>query len=659
MKGVVGTVIDIKSLLCVEPTEVKYSIGNFENIPLIKFRKDRKYYVPYFQREIRWDKRNVITLIGDLFTGAKFLGNIILTEDADGNYEILDGQQRITTIVFLYLCIKKKFGDRLPEFKMCDFQVKSFEGLSILIESDFQKDNYESRIEEIDKLDDYKQAKKYISLWNEIYNCERLEKIADAEIVLKNLSASDINVIINKDNREESISRFLDVNLKGVKLDKEDIFKSYLYAQDARDEIHKIWSEIKKKDVDFSEKGKAVYPLMVLIEHYFTCKIPTVVRYKSIHFNSDFELLYDTNVEEKKYIQGAHILTLFKDKAFVMKCMNEISALYDIFIDIVGSSGPGVRFKEIVNQFNKRQKKNDKLDDNIINIIHNLTKKMLMDKEKVPKCLLVKYFMDTMLNNEAKKRNYTNIYTLSTFYLVFSLFQNKKGLDTVSDIVYQSEWIIETCKYVTEILGDGNISNRQILAAYRFCVDDESEEKGSQQYKCKTLAMIYNYLDISENDISVRKGLNLELLEFITNSLKFSVEHFMINESGTCIVKYGSDKNKSFVYSYPKEIKKMRDYLYNYIFISQENNNDLGNANFSDKLSLIVGEYKEKFENEKCEYTKLVIETAKKVFTFPDCSCYEEESRVCEELNNYFIKKFREEYALFAREIVAATLKRE
>mgnify|MGYP003295760523 CR=1 FL=1 len=126
MIGVVGTVIDVKSLMSTELTEVKYSKGTDKDIPLIVLKENRSYYVPFYQREIRWEKRNIITLINDIYNDRKFLGNIILTEDDNGDYEILDGQQRLTSILLLYSYIRYKYGTRLPVFSICDFQIKSF-----------------------------------------------------------------------------------------------------------------------------------------------------------------------------------------------------------------------------------------------------------------------------------------------------------------------------------------------------------------------------------------------------------------------------------------------------------------------------------------------------------------------------------------------------
>lgn len=56
----------------------------------------RKMVIPLYQREYTWKDEKIITLVNDIKRYNKFLGNIILNE-VEGHYEIVDGQQRITT----------------------------------------------------------------------------------------------------------------------------------------------------------------------------------------------------------------------------------------------------------------------------------------------------------------------------------------------------------------------------------------------------------------------------------------------------------------------------------------------------------------------------------------------------------------------------------
>lgn len=91
--------------------------------------KGKRYGIDFYQREYRWQKKQVKELIDDLTDqflqshrpgnprsavanyGNYFLGSIILSE-RDGKQFIVDGQQRLTTITLLLLLLHRKQGDR-------------------------------------------------------------------------------------------------------------------------------------------------------------------------------------------------------------------------------------------------------------------------------------------------------------------------------------------------------------------------------------------------------------------------------------------------------------------------------------------------------------------------------------------------------------------
>ena len=62
-----------------------------------------------------------------------------------------------------------------------------------------------------------------------------------------------MNVIISDDDDIKiSTEYYIDVNLKGIKLDTEDIFKGYLFAQDSSKEIRTYWVELKESWLKFN-----------------------------------------------------------------------------------------------------------------------------------------------------------------------------------------------------------------------------------------------------------------------------------------------------------------------------------------------------------------------------------------------------------------------
>ena len=103
MAGIVGTITNLSDFL--SKTQVCLSVKpNDPQQQIICLEADRKYSIPAFQREVRWDDNNLKMLLYDLSRSSKFLGNIILTIKSDHTCEIIDGQQRTTEV--------ERFADR-------------------------------------------------------------------------------------------------------------------------------------------------------------------------------------------------------------------------------------------------------------------------------------------------------------------------------------------------------------------------------------------------------------------------------------------------------------------------------------------------------------------------------------------------------------------
>lgn len=98
MAEIVGTITNLSDFL--SKTQVCLSVKpNDPQQQIICLEADRKYSIPAFQREVRWDDNNLKMLLYDLSRSSKFLGNIILTIKSDHTCEIIDGQQRTTVLM--------------------------------------------------------------------------------------------------------------------------------------------------------------------------------------------------------------------------------------------------------------------------------------------------------------------------------------------------------------------------------------------------------------------------------------------------------------------------------------------------------------------------------------------------------------------------------
>ena len=74
-----------------------------------------EFYVPSYQRGYRWDERQVKALLNDIYDNGEdpyCLQPIVVRKDEQGRYELIDGQQRLTTLFIIY----KYMVDRWPEY---------------------------------------------------------------------------------------------------------------------------------------------------------------------------------------------------------------------------------------------------------------------------------------------------------------------------------------------------------------------------------------------------------------------------------------------------------------------------------------------------------------------------------------------------------------
>ena len=81
------------------------------------FQGEKQYKIPVYQRAYSWEEKQWNTFLEDLEEATRsencyFFGNISLEESKNNTAEIIDGQQRITTIIIfiraLYNILEKK-----------------------------------------------------------------------------------------------------------------------------------------------------------------------------------------------------------------------------------------------------------------------------------------------------------------------------------------------------------------------------------------------------------------------------------------------------------------------------------------------------------------------------------------------------------------------
>ena len=326
MPDVIGTTVSLSSFLQKESLKIVID-SSLHGRQEIVLSENREYIIPSFQREIRWGIENVNILLSDLDKGAIFLGNFILTIKDGGNCEIIDGQQRTTVLVLLLTWLKEKYRDALEIPAACRINNLSFPGFQTIVDVGFDETKLSPEVfAEIISKDVYSQYPRIKKIWDLFNNSPILSTRHKVVHVIDNLKQSQVNIITNRSNENGNrIRYFLDVNLKGIHLDTEDIFKAYLIKQDSSDEIKKLWEKNKEaaRKVNLAKGGKedSRYPLMKIYEHFLYCDLYLAEQKKfaNVTFGENFCLSKSISIDGFEFYEGTHIIEVISNKALCAK----------------------------------------------------------------------------------------------------------------------------------------------------------------------------------------------------------------------------------------------------------------------------------------------------------------------------------------------------
>ena len=90
-------------------------------------------------------------------------------------------------------------------------------------------------------------------------------------------------------------------------------------------------------------------------------------------------------------------------------------------------------------------------------------KKILLDKDTVPKVLIMKYVLNVLLNKETNKFDSKKIYGVFFYATLFMIFSDKKDGDRTFKIVKHKNWYNELMLEIMEYFDGHNIQSINIL----------------------------------------------------------------------------------------------------------------------------------------------------------------------------------------------------
>ena len=645
MSEITGTVIKLRDFLFDVDTQITIKY-NGQKHPILAFAKGRILSIPDYQREIRWKKETLFALMNDISHGNKFLGNIILSSANDRDYYIIDGQQRLVSLNMLVNYIKFEYQDEINDIeKLVDIKLNCFNKFDIFQSSRYNLKSVNSAqqtaVEESDKLN---QIKSLSALYRYIGTSKIIDTPDKARIFLENLKSCQINVIVaDEEDVKKSTEYYIDVNLKGIKLDTEDIFKGYLFAQDATATIRKSWVELKEAWIKFDENLASTnlsnaYPLTKILEHYMYCHVFCKPEYDMIHMDEEFLLIDECTVKGTIYYSKDHVIKVINNNSLMQEVIDGATRYVNCLNSIVEDDGgvPGC-MKTYLKSIDSTERQ----------IICNIIKKSILDKGLiVPKMLVLKYFLQ-IESSSASKNDCKKIFAVYFYTVLFMLFGDKKSdAEKIKKVAKSNDFYKDLISEIKTFVSASKMATTHLTAISRWNSNFENEDL---QYKCKSLATIYNYFKLENNVVSVTSVDNLN--SFLSNEEKYSVEHFVINKSGT--IKYLDDKDE---YHLPENTRQYGTYIFNFIFIPRKlNGTVLGNYSLQRKLRILKED--NNLKDNDCEYSKMIISTLDGKFNGAiDVKTLNEQET--EELDKYWLVTFKREYPQFTEAVIDEVVKR-
>lgn len=292
---------------------------------LLETGKVNKFIIPEYQRPYAWTDEQIQTLFEDLAEYTEndtestyFLGTIVSYENGSGEQEIIDGQQRITSLFLLLRALYSKLNSMTETKEVANFkgQIESalWEQDELTAEVNFERALIESRVisDEGNKIfgqilvsgTTEETAKDNYSLNYKLFT-ELIENYATTEPELffwfiRNVLNKAILLPITADSQDTALTIFSTLNDRGLALSDADIFKAKIYNNlsiEKRSVFIEQWQQLDDEATDASESiQKLFYYYMFYLRALENDRNTTTPGLRKYYSRNNFEQLYKTDI---------------------------------------------------------------------------------------------------------------------------------------------------------------------------------------------------------------------------------------------------------------------------------------------------------------------------------------------------------------------------
>jgi hypothetical protein len=242
------------------------------------------YRIPSYQRPFSWDEEQFDDLVTDTRDAEReapyFLGNIVLHVDKDGTKVIVDGQQRITSLMILLACLRDAIDDQKVKSEIQDKilqQARTIDKIPQRLRLEVKdRDMFQSVVVDdggtlkiYDKADYSEPAYRYV-IASTIFH-KRIDALTQDERIdlVQFIISRCVLIFLQANSFDEAFRLFEIVNDRGKQLRRIDILKSKntspdVITQDSiRDKISAEWEALESQVGE--DNFESIFFLMRLI----------------------------------------------------------------------------------------------------------------------------------------------------------------------------------------------------------------------------------------------------------------------------------------------------------------------------------------------------------------------------------------------------------
>ncbi|HRO75576.1 MAG TPA: DUF262 domain-containing HNH endonuclease family protein [Crocinitomicaceae bacterium] len=274
-----------------------------------------KYLIPIYQRPYSWSENEINKLISDIFISywgndgnndskveePMFIGTMQLSAKKGNEQEVIDGQQRLTTLLLMIKFLQETYSDNQ------DLKDVTTDWLKTEVNSGEQQKSLEQalRNEGDESQNRYLQNIKIIkNKFNEIIE----DKEFDADNFIKYLLSNLYFVVIETNaGLSKTLQIFNAINTTGLDLNGGDLFKIRMYEylvnnkedKSIFDEISKLYQKIEQKNKEIGSQIN-IQTILSTYQYIIVAKynLPTTLYYLGV--DTFYDRLFDTilNVQQ-------------------------------------------------------------------------------------------------------------------------------------------------------------------------------------------------------------------------------------------------------------------------------------------------------------------------------------------------------------------------